>query len=90
MLQQDVPDDYVIATNETHSIREFLDVAFNHIGIDLQKELHEDILSNPSRYPNIDNPDHNIDHRRVPNLEIFSIILGGIVIIAQLQLFACI
>ena len=33
MLQQDVPDDYVIATNETHSIREFLDVAFKHIGI---------------------------------------------------------
>ena len=28
MLQQDEPDDYVIATNETHSIREFLDLAF--------------------------------------------------------------
>ena len=33
MLQQDEADDYVIATGETHSIREFLDVAFNHIGI---------------------------------------------------------
>ena len=33
MLQQDEPDDYVIATNETHSIREFLDCAFSHIGI---------------------------------------------------------
>jgi len=33
MLQQDIPDDYVIATNETYSIRDFLDVAFNHIGI---------------------------------------------------------
>ena len=33
MLQQDTPDDYVIATGETHSIREFLDVAFKHIGI---------------------------------------------------------
>ena len=33
MLQQDTPDDYVIATNETHSIREFLEHAFNHIGI---------------------------------------------------------
>ena len=32
MLQQDTPDDYVIATGETHSIREFLDVAFNNIG----------------------------------------------------------
>jgi len=33
MLQQDEPDDYVIATNETHSIREFLNYAFKHIGI---------------------------------------------------------
>ena len=33
MLQQDKPEDYVIATNETHSIREFLDAAFKHIGI---------------------------------------------------------
>ena len=34
MLQQDVPDDYVIATGETHSVREFLEVAFNHAGLD--------------------------------------------------------
>ena len=33
MLQQSKPEDYVIATGETHSIREFLDAAFNHIGI---------------------------------------------------------
>ena len=33
MLQQDTPDDYVISTGETHSIREFLDYAFQHIGI---------------------------------------------------------
>lgn len=33
MLQQDSPDDYVIATNETRSIREFLEEAFNVIGI---------------------------------------------------------
>ena len=32
MLQQDKPEDYVIATGEAHSIREFLDVAFNKIG----------------------------------------------------------
>ena len=37
MLQQDKPDDYVIATNETHSIREFLDVAFGHAGLDWQE-----------------------------------------------------
>lgn len=33
MLQQDQADDYVISTNETHAVREFLDIAFNHVGI---------------------------------------------------------
>jgi len=33
MVQQDKPDDYVICTGETHTIREFLDVAFLHVGI---------------------------------------------------------
>jgi GDPmannose 4,6-dehydratase len=36
MLQQDKPDDYVIATGETHSVREFVNLAFNHAGIDLE------------------------------------------------------
>lgn len=34
MLQQEEPDDYVICTGKTHTIREFLDVAFNHAGFD--------------------------------------------------------
>lgn len=34
MLQQDQPDDYVLATGETHTIRELLDIAFKEIGID--------------------------------------------------------
>jgi GDPmannose 4,6-dehydratase len=34
MLQQDEPDDYVIATGETHTIREFLDEAFTYAGYD--------------------------------------------------------
>jgi len=33
MLQQETPEDYVIATGETHSIRDFLTEAFNHVGI---------------------------------------------------------
>ena len=33
MSQQETPDDYVIATGNTYSIREFLDIAFNHVGI---------------------------------------------------------
>ena len=37
MLQQDKPDDYVIATNETHTIREFLEVSFGHVGSGLQR-----------------------------------------------------
>jgi GDPmannose 4,6-dehydratase len=32
MLQQDSPDDYVIATGEAHSVREFVEAAFNYIG----------------------------------------------------------
>ena len=43
MLQQDEPDDYVISTGETHSIREFLDYAFEHIGItDWEKYVSQD------------------------------------------------
>jgi GDPmannose 4,6-dehydratase len=36
MLLQDAPDDYVIATGETHSVREFVNLAFNHAGIELE------------------------------------------------------
>jgi GDPmannose 4,6-dehydratase len=38
MLQQDKPDDYVLATGETHSIREFCDLAFKEVGIDIRWE----------------------------------------------------
>jgi GDPmannose 4,6-dehydratase len=34
MLQQDLPDDYVIATGESHTVRELLEVAFARVGID--------------------------------------------------------
>jgi GDPmannose 4,6-dehydratase len=34
MLQQPIGDDYVVATGQTHSIRDFLDLAFAHVGID--------------------------------------------------------
>jgi GDPmannose 4,6-dehydratase len=42
MLQQPEPDDYVVATNETHSIRECLDVAFGHAGLDWRKYVEID------------------------------------------------
>ena len=35
MLQQEQPDDFVIATGETHSVREFIEMAFEHVGIDI-------------------------------------------------------
>ena len=43
MLQQDKPQDYVIATGKVHSLEEFLDMAFQHIGIiDWKKYVGQD------------------------------------------------
>jgi len=42
MLQQEKPDDYVIATGETHSVQEFLEQAFSHVGLDWHKYVEID------------------------------------------------
>jgi len=42
MLQQDKPDDYVVATGETHSVREFCQLAFGHAGLDWEKYVRVD------------------------------------------------
>jgi GDPmannose 4,6-dehydratase len=42
MLQADEPDDYVVATGETHSVREFLELAFSHAGIDWESHVEID------------------------------------------------
>jgi GDPmannose 4,6-dehydratase len=42
MLQQDQPDDFVIATNETHSVRELVELAFAHVGLDWQEYVKID------------------------------------------------
>jgi len=39
MLQQDVPEDYVIATGEQHSVREFAELAFSHLGLDYRDHV---------------------------------------------------
>jgi GDPmannose 4,6-dehydratase len=39
MVQQEKPDDYVIATGETHSVREFLDAAARHLDLDWEKHV---------------------------------------------------
>jgi GDPmannose 4,6-dehydratase len=42
MLQQDAPDDYVIATGQTKSIREFCELAFSHVGLDYRDHVVQD------------------------------------------------
>jgi GDPmannose 4,6-dehydratase len=42
MVQQDDPDDFVIATGETHSVREFVDVAFGLVGLHWQEHVRID------------------------------------------------
>jgi GDPmannose 4,6-dehydratase len=42
MLQQDAPDDYVIATGETHTVNEFLNEVFTHAGLDIDKHVKID------------------------------------------------
>ena len=42
MLQQDQPDDYVISTGETHSVQEFCEIAFSHVGLDYREHVKID------------------------------------------------
>src|SRR5205085_12515112 len=42
MLQQGQPDDYVIATGETHSVRELAEIAFGHVGLDYREHIVQD------------------------------------------------
>ena len=42
MLQQDTPDDFVVATGETHSVREFCELAFGHVDLDYRDHVVQD------------------------------------------------
>ena len=42
MLQRDDPDDYVLATNETHTVREFVEEAFSHVDLDWKEFVKHD------------------------------------------------
>jgi len=42
MLQQDDPEDYLVATGETHSVREFAEIAFGHVGLDCDNFIKTD------------------------------------------------
>lgn len=49
ILQQDNPDDYVLATGEMHSVRELLEEAFSYVGLDWQKYTkHDERYNRPS------------------------------------------
>ena len=55
--------------------------AYRKLGIDLQKEVHEDMKNDFSKYPKtwgLRTTDTNIDHRRVPNLQVFFSRLGKV------------
>ena len=65
----DVPADTGVCTDEV--IR-----SYRALGVDLQKEVHEDMVAHFAAYPRkwnwlLAKPDSNIDHRRVPNLQVF-------------------
>jgi len=45
MLQQSLPDDYVVCTGESHSVREFCEHAFGHLGLDYRDYVQEDKTS---------------------------------------------
>jgi uncharacterized protein YijF (DUF1287 family) len=65
----DVPEHTGVCTDEVMR-------AYRALGVDLQKQVHEDMVQNFSAYPHNWNssssgPDSNIDHRRVPNLMVF-------------------
>ena len=64
MLQQDEPDSYVIGMGETHSVREFCEIAFGHVGLDYKEFVVQDerfyrpaevdlLISNPSKARNV-------------------------------------
>ena len=42
MLQQKKPDDYIIATGETHTVREFVELSFGYAGLDWKKYVKKD------------------------------------------------
>ena len=54
MLQQDIPDDYVIATGETHSVREFLELAIKYAGLTGEPEEFVEIDENFKRPAEVD------------------------------------
>ena len=71
MLQQDAPDDFVIGTGETHSVKEFVEAAFGHVNLEWEKFVAYDprynrpaevdaLLADPSKARNVLNWTHKV------------------------------
>ena len=71
MLQQDAPDDFVIGTGETHSVKEFVEAAFGHVNLEWEKFVAYDprynrpaevdaLLADPSTARNVLNWTHKV------------------------------
>lgn len=71
MLQQSTPDDFVVATQETHSVREFCEIAFRHAGLDYREFVKVDpmffrpaevelLLGNPTKARNVLQWENNV------------------------------
>ena len=79
MLQQDQPDDFVVSTGETHSIKEFLEEAFGYLGMDYQKYVEIDpkfmrpaevdlLLGDCSKAKNVLGWKHSVDFKGLVRL----------------------
>lgn len=79
MLQQDQPDDYLLATGETHTVREFVQIAFEHVGLDWEKHLLIDpkyyrpaevdlLVGNPAKARRLLNWEHSVSFEQLVHL----------------------
>ena len=76
MLQQDAPDDYVIATGVSHSVRELVEIAFSRVGLDWQKYVRIDptflrpaevdhLIGNPEKAKRVLGWEQKVDFRQL-------------------------
>jgi GDPmannose 4,6-dehydratase len=74
MLQSDMPDDYVVATGEVHSVREFAESAFSHLGLDYREyvKIDQQLYRPAEKVRLCGNPDkiiHRLNWRRTKSFQ---------------------
>jgi GDPmannose 4,6-dehydratase len=83
MLQQDQPDDFVIGTGKTHSVREFCEAAFRHLGLDYKEFVVQDeqfyrpaevdlLISDPSKARQVLGWEPNVDFEQLVTMMVDS------------------